>query len=117
MPGLKSHQLLSYAKTKLEQNIQNDTVFIPTPQNTFNVEASVRLEIPRAKKTIKHTIQEQTLELWNCKVEQLTMQKDFAQLLIEEKVTLLCLIRFALSAMLYPLCFIRYALSAMLYPL
>ena len=69
----------------LDQNIQSDTVFIPTAQNTFDVATSNRSEIPRAKKAIKQSIQEQTLELWNSKVERLTMQGDFAKLLIEEK--------------------------------
>ena len=69
----------------LELNIQNDTVFIPSTQNTFDVASSIRSELPRAKQAIKQSIQEQTLEVWNSKVELLTMQGDFAKLLIEEK--------------------------------
>ena len=65
--------------------MENNQVFIPTSENTFNLEVSKRLEIPRAKKAIKQSIQEQTLEVWNEKVEKLTMQGDFAKLLIEEK--------------------------------
>ena len=53
----------------LDQNIQSDTVFIPTAQNAFDVATSIRSEIPRAKKASKQSIQEQTLELCNRKVE------------------------------------------------
>ena len=65
----------------LDQNIQSDTVFIPTAQNAFDVATSIRSEIPRAKKAIKQSIQEQTLELCNSKVERLTMQGDLLQII------------------------------------
>ena len=42
-------------------------------------------EIPRAKKDIKKSIEAATLEMWNQKVENLTMQGDFTNLLIHEK--------------------------------
>ena len=69
----------------LDRNIENNTIFIPTPLNTFSVAASVRSEIPRAKLAIKKSVQEQTLESWNSKVEKLTMQGEFAKLLIDEQ--------------------------------
>ena len=69
----------------LEQNIQNDKIFIPSPLNCPDVEHARRHEIPRAKKAIKKSIQEETLETWNQKVERLTMQGDFTNLLIQEK--------------------------------
>ena len=69
----------------LTQNIQNDKIFIPTIENTFDVATSVRHEIPKAKQATKQSIQEFTLEQWNSKVEQLVMQGDFTKLLIEEK--------------------------------
>ena len=67
------------------QNIQNDAIFIPTPENTANVASSVRNEIPKAKKATKLSIQQFTTEQWNSKVQRLAMQGDFAKLLIEEK--------------------------------
>ena len=39
----------------LELNIQNDTVFIPSTQNTFDVASSIRSELTRAKQAIKQT--------------------------------------------------------------
>ena len=69
----------------IEECLQNDKFFIPTAENTFDLECSRRIEIPKAKKAVKETIQEQTLKFWNSKVEKLTMQGDFAKLLIEEK--------------------------------
>ena len=49
------------------------------------MEHAIRHEIPRAKKAIKKSIQEETLETWNQKIEKLTMQGDFTNLLIQEK--------------------------------
>jgi hypothetical protein len=69
----------------LDENIQKDTIFIPSSENTFNVAASIRSEMPRAKKATKQSIQEFTLQMWNSKVEKLVMQGDFTKLLIEEK--------------------------------
>ena len=57
----------------LTQNIQNDKIFIPTIENTFDVATSVRHEIPKAKQATKQSILEYTLEQWNSKVEQLVM--------------------------------------------
>ena len=79
----------------LEQNIENDNIFIPSTSNCPDVEHSRRHEIPKAKEAIKKSIQEETLQIWNNKVEHLTMQGDFLKLLIEEKesVTWQALIR------------------------
>jgi hypothetical protein len=40
-------------------------------ENTLNVAASNRSEIPRAKKATKQSFQEFTLQMWNSKVEKL----------------------------------------------
>ena len=69
----------------LTENLNPDQVFIPTSENTFNLDYSRRNELYKAKKPTKQCIQEQTLQLWNSKVEKLTMQGDLSQLLIEEK--------------------------------
>ena len=68
-----------------QENIANDKFLLPTPENTFNIECSRRMEIPKAKQAMKESIEKQTLHVWNNKVEKLTMQGDFARLLIEEK--------------------------------
>ena len=67
------------------QNVQNDKIFIPTTENTFDVATSVRHEIPKAKIATKQSIREFTIEQWNTKVEKLIMQGEFTKLLIEEK--------------------------------
>ena len=69
----------------LTENLNTDQFFILTSENTFNLDFSRRTELYKAKKATKQCIQEQTLQLWNSKVEKLTMQGDLAQLLIEEK--------------------------------
>ena len=69
----------------IQDNISNDKFFIPTSNNTFDIEISRSSEIEKAKKSVKVSIQEETLSIWNSKVEKLTMQGDFAKLLIEEK--------------------------------
>ena len=69
----------------LRNNIDQDRFLIPCPENTFDVESSRKTEIPRAKAAMKNSIEEETLETWNQKVGKLTMQGDFAKLLIEEK--------------------------------
>ena len=76
---------ISFCDELLNQNIQNDKIFIPTPENCVNVAASVRHEIPKARIATKFSVQQYTLEQWNSKVEKLAMQGDFAKLLIEEK--------------------------------
>ena len=53
----------------LDQNVQNDLIFIPTSENTSNVTSSVRAELPRAKQATKQSIQEFTLPQWNNQVE------------------------------------------------
>ena len=69
----------------LEENIENDNIFIPTTQNCPDLSHARRREIPRAKKAIKKSVEEEILQTWNTKVQDLTMQGDFANLLIEEK--------------------------------
>ena len=41
--------------------------------------------IQNAKKAVNKSIKEETLALWNTKVNKLTLQGDFAKLLIEEE--------------------------------
>ena len=52
----------------VQSNISSDKFFIPNSSNTFDVDISRSIEIPKAKKAVKETIQEQTLRLWNSKV-------------------------------------------------
>ena len=69
----------------LEKNIENDSIFIPSPLNCPNVVDARRHAIPRAKIAIKKSIEEEILDAWNKRVQQLTMQGDFTNLLIQEK--------------------------------
>ena len=54
----------------LEKNIENDCIFIPSPLNCPNVDHARRHAIPRAKMAIKKSIEEETLDVWNKKVQQ-----------------------------------------------
>ena len=69
----------------LQTCVENYQVFIPNETNTFNVSYSRQVEIPKAKVAVKKSVTEDILELWNTKVNQLTMQGDFTRLLIEEQ--------------------------------
>ena len=69
---------------KVSFYLQNN-IFIPTTQNCPDLSHARRHEIPRAKKAIKKSVEEEILQTWNTKVQDLTMQGDFANLLIEEK--------------------------------
>ena len=69
----------------IQNNIDNDRFLIPTTENTFDVEISRTLEIPKAKLAVKKSIKDDVTNLWNSKVQSLTMQGDFTNLLIEEK--------------------------------
>ena len=74
----ESHQIFS-------TNIENDRFFVPTSMNTFDVEVSRSIEIPKAKTATKKSIKDELTNLWNEKVQSLTMQGEFTKLLIEEK--------------------------------
>ena len=69
----------------MQESMDMDKFFIPTSENTFDLASSRKSELFKAKKAIKETIQEETVRLWNSKVEKLVMQGDLAKLLIEEK--------------------------------
>ena len=74
----ESHRIFS-------TNIENDRFFVPTSVNTFDVEVSRTIEIPKAKTATKKSIKDEVTNLWNEKVQSLTMQGEFTKLLIEEK--------------------------------
>ena len=78
-------QLSNVTNFQNEQNIENDNIFIPSTLNCPDVNHARRHEIPRAQKAIKKSIEEEILKTWNTKVEKLTMQGGFVNLLIQEK--------------------------------
>ena len=83
----RKYSTITFCDQILNENIQNDKIFIPTRENSYNVTASIRHEIPKAEVSTKLSIQQFTTEQWNTKVEKLVMQGDFVKLLIEEKKT------------------------------
>ena len=48
---------ISFCDQVLNNNVENDKIFIPTTENTANVASSVRHEIPKAKLATKQSIQ------------------------------------------------------------
>ena len=66
----------------LEKTSSKDKFIITSPENTFDLEYSRKFELYKSKKAIKETVQGETRNLWNSKVEKLTMQGDMAKLLI-----------------------------------
>ena len=65
--------------------VEKNQIFVPTSENTWNYESSMRHEIPKAKAAIKQSVNQDILTAWNDKVSKLTMQGEFTQLLIEEE--------------------------------
>ena len=65
--------------------VENNQIFVPNSENTWNYESSLRHEIPKAKAAIKQSVNQDILSAWNEKVSKLTMQGEFTQLLIEEE--------------------------------
>ena len=82
-----SHKSSTIARCEqiVQQCVENDRFFIPTENNTFDLEHSRNIEIPKAKDAIKLSIKEDILKLWNSKIETLVFQGNFTKLLVEEK--------------------------------
>ena len=53
--------------------------------NTWNVTSSIRHEIPKVKKAIQQSVNQEVLQTWNDKVSKLLVQGEFVKLLIEEQ--------------------------------
>ena len=79
------YSTISESDKILRENIDNDRFLIPATENSFDIEISRSLEILKAKEAIKKSIKDDVTNFWNSKVQSLTMQGDFANLLIEEK--------------------------------
>ena len=60
-----------------QDNINKQNINIPVKESEKN------RAIQNAKKAVNKSIKEETLALWNTKVNELTLQGDFAKLLIE----------------------------------
>ena len=65
--------------------VENDQFMIPTPENTWNLESSIRHEIVKAKKATQESVNQEILKTWNNKVSKLVVQGEFVKLLIEEE--------------------------------
>jgi hypothetical protein len=76
---------ITLCNTKLQDCITNDQFFIPTTENTFDLQYSREIETPKAKASIKLSIKEDILNLWNTRIQSLVAQGDFGKLLIEEQ--------------------------------
>ena len=61
----KKHSTIVECERIFQNNIDQNNFFMPTPENTFDVQVSRNIEIVKAKKAIQQTIQEETLEYWN----------------------------------------------------
>ena len=58
---------------------------IPDPTNCINVACSISAELPKIKEAVKENIANEYNEYYNSKINDLTMQGDFLQLLNEEE--------------------------------
>ena len=63
------------------QNNVDERRIVETHKN----ETPTRINMERAKKTMKSSVAAETMETWNSKVKKLTIQGDFVGLLIVEK--------------------------------
>ena len=78
---------ITLCNTKLQECNAKDQFFIPSPENTFDLQYSREIETPKAKESIKLSIKEDILNLWNTRIQSLVAQGDFGKLLIEEQNT------------------------------
>ena len=60
--SIRKSSTITFCDQIFNHNIQNDAIFIPTPENTINVASSVRNEIPKAKEATKKTFYKNLLE-------------------------------------------------------
>ena len=67
------------------QCVENYQFMLPTPESTWNVTSSIRHEIPKAKKAIQQSVNQEVLQTWNDIVSKLLVQGEFVKLLIEEQ--------------------------------
>ena len=63
----------------------SEDIMIPTPENCYNFEASLRHQMPKLKEAVRQEVQLNYLEKWNSKVKDLVVQGDFLNLLISEQ--------------------------------
>ena len=57
------YSTISESDKILRENIDNDRFLIPTTENTFDIEISRSLEIPKAKEAIKKSIKDDVTNL------------------------------------------------------
>jgi hypothetical protein len=62
-----------------------DVHFVPTEQNTYNVNAATRLSLPNLKKATNEIVKKKVLDKFNEEAQSLTFQGDFINLLQQEK--------------------------------
>ena len=62
-----------------------DTMLIPTTENCYNYEASLKHQLPKLKVAVRQEVQFNYLEQWNSRVKDLLVQGDFLNLLISEQ--------------------------------
>ena len=62
-----------------------DVHFVPTEQNTYNVNAATRLSLPNLKKATNEIVKKKFLDKFNEQAQSLTFQGEFINLLQQEK--------------------------------
>ena len=72
----------------LDQAISNGSIFMPSEENCQDLSSSIRNNLPKNKAHLRKTIAEETLDFWNSKVQDLTVQGEFLKLLNEEKTAI-----------------------------
>ena len=78
---LKKSSTIVRADSIFQKCINNQKITLPSTES----ESEKKSAINKAKKEIKKSIQEETTTTWNDKVKRLTLQGEFASLLIEEE--------------------------------
>jgi hypothetical protein len=58
---------------------------IPTSENCYNLETSLKTQLPKLKEAVREEVQFQYLEKWNSRIKDLLVQGDFLKLLESEQ--------------------------------
>ena len=69
----------------INKAVSEGSIFIPSEDNCQDLQSSIRKNLPTNKAHLRKTLAEETLDYWNSKLQDLTVQGEFLKLLNEEK--------------------------------
>jgi hypothetical protein len=78
----RKHSTVKTVHNMWEENVKKSLVLNPSSKTA---QRNMLVNVKEAKKVMKNSVTQETIQYWNTKVRKLTFQGDFVKLLIEEK--------------------------------